>query len=72
MAPHHSHCLAGLIPSMSPPPLGERSGNSRWTYSHVDSHTMGDHEPEIQEIPDLPPHIWDSGGVLLSFDWTVT
>ena len=59
MEPHHSHCLAGLPPSMPPPPLGERTRQSRWTHSHFDSHTMGDHELEILEIPDIPRHVWE-------------
>ena len=49
-APHHSHCLAGLSPSTSPPPLGERNTWSRRTISHIDSHTMGDHEDGIPEL----------------------
>ena len=47
MTPHHSRHLEGLMPSMSPPPLGEETRQSRWTTSHFDSHTMGDHEDEI-------------------------
>jgi len=54
-APCHSHRLAGLSPSTSPPPLGERNRRSRWTTSHIDSHTMGDHEDEIPKLPS-PPH----------------
>ena len=50
-----SRCLAGLPPSTSPPPLGERNIQSRWTTSHIDSHMMGDHEDEILEFPS-PPH----------------
>ena len=54
MAPHRSRRLAGLLPSTSPPPLGERNRQSRWTTSHVDSHTMGDH---IEGIPEPPSPI---------------
>ena len=50
-APHRSHHLEGLPPSTSPPPLGERDRQSRWTTSHIDSHTMGDHEEGIPEPP---------------------
>ena len=46
-----SHCLTGLPPSTSPPPLGERNRQSRWTTSHIDSHMMGDHEEGIPETP---------------------
>ena len=49
--PHHSCRLVGLLPSTSPSPLGERSRRSRRTTSHIDSHTMGDHEDEIPEPP---------------------
>ena len=51
VAPRRSHHLAELLPSTSPPPLGERKRWSRWTTSHIDSHTMGDHEDEIPELP---------------------
>ena len=50
-APHHSRRLAGLPPSTSPPPLGERSRRSKRTTSHIDSHTMGDHEDKIPKLP---------------------
>ena len=50
-APHCSCHLAGLPPSTSPPPLGERDRQSRWTASHIDSHTMGDHEEGIPKPP---------------------
>ena len=53
--PHHSHHLAGLLPSSSPPPLGEITRQSRRTTSHFDSHTMADHEAEIPEMSS-PPH----------------
>ena len=59
VAPCHSHHLAMLLPSTSPPPLGERTRQFKRTHSHFDSHTMGDHEPEIPEIPDLPLHVWE-------------
>ena len=49
-APLHSHLLAGLLPSTSPPPLGERNRWSRWTNSHIDSHTMGYCEDGIPEL----------------------
>ena len=50
-APRRSCHLAGILSSTSPPPLGERSRWSRRTTSHIDSHTMGDHEDEILELP---------------------
>ena len=53
--PHRSCLLAGLSPSTSPPPLGERNRQSGRTTSHFDSHTMGDHEDEILEMSS-PPH----------------
>ena len=53
VAPHRSHRLVGLLPYTSPPPLGERSRQSRQTTSHIDSHTMGDHEDEIPELSSL-------------------
>ena len=56
---HHSHRLVGLSPSTHPPPLGERTRQSKRTHSHFDSHTMGDHEPEILEIHDLPCPVWE-------------
>ena len=40
---------------MSPSPLGERNRQSGRTTSHIDSHTMGDHEDEIPELSS-PPH----------------
>ena len=49
-APHHSCHLAGLMPSTSPPPLGERNRRSRQTTLHIDSHMMGDHEDGIPEL----------------------
>ena len=49
-APCHSHCLGGLRPSTSPPPLGERNKQFRRTTSHIDSHTMGDHEDGVPEL----------------------
>ena len=54
MTPHHSRHLAGLPPSTYPPPLGERTRQSRRTTSHFGSHTMGDHEDEIPEMSSLP------------------
>ena len=58
-APHYSRHLVGIPPSTSSPPLGERTKQSSKTTSHFDSHTMGDHEHEIPEIPDLPHHVWE-------------
>ena len=58
VAPRHSHRLAGLPPSTSPPPLGKRSRRSRWTHTHIDSHTMGDHEDGIPELSS-PLHVDD-------------
>ena len=55
VAPRCSHHLAGLPPSTSPPPLGERTRQYGRTTSHFDSHTMGDHEDEIPEMSS-PPH----------------
>ena len=49
--PRRSRHLAGLPPSTSPPPLRERPRQSRWTISHIDSHTMGDHMESIPEPP---------------------
>ena len=49
--PHRYRHLVGLPPSRSPPPLGERDRQSRRTTSHIDSHTMGDHEEGIPEPP---------------------
>ena len=47
--------LARLSPSMSPPPLGERNRQFGRITSHVDSHTMRDHEDEIPKMSS-PPH----------------
>ena len=52
--PHRSRRLAGIPPSTSPPPLGERPRQSRKTISHIDSHTMGD---RLEDIPKPPPLI---------------
>ena len=49
--PRLSRRLAGIPPSTSPPPLGERDRQSRRTTLHIDSHTMGDHEEGIPEPP---------------------
>ena len=54
-----SRLLAGPSPSTSPSPLGERNRQSGWTTSHVDSHTMGDHEDDIPEIYFLPHEVGD-------------
>ena len=56
--PHHSRRLAGLLPSTSPSPLGERNRQFRRTTSHIDSHTMGDHVEGILEPPS-PIHVED-------------
>ena len=50
-APRHSCRLAGLLPSTFPPPLRESDRQSRWTTSHINSHTMGDHVEGIPEPP---------------------
>ena len=50
-SPCRSRRLVGLLPSTSPPPLGERPRQSRWTISHIYSHTMGDH---LEGIPKPP------------------
>ena len=55
MVPHCSRRLAGIIPSTSPPPLGEETRQSRRTTSHFDLHTMGGHEDEIPDMSS-PPH----------------
>ena len=49
--PHHYRWLLRLLPSTSPPPLGERNRRFRWTTLHIDSHMMGDHEEGIPEPP---------------------
>ena len=51
--PCRSRRLAGISPSTSPPPLGERPRLSRRTMSHTDSHTMEDHSETIPEPPPL-------------------
>ena len=57
-APCCSRRLVGIPPSTSPPPLGERSRRSRHTHTHIDSHTMGDHEDGIPELSS-PLHVDD-------------
>ena len=64
--PRHSHRLAGLPPSTYPPPLGEGPRQSRWTMSHIDSHTMGDHLEDILEPP--PPIRVDNGDFTPTYD----
>ena len=64
--PHCSRRLAGLPPSTSPPPLGERPRQSRWTMSHIDSHTMGDSSEGIPEPP--PPIRVDDGEFTPTYD----
>ena len=51
------HRLAGIPPSMSPPPLGERNRQSKQTTSPFDSHTLGDHEDEIPEMSSPPQEV---------------
>ena len=53
-----SHTLVGLSPSMSPPPLGERSKQFERTSHHIDSHrdlTMSHHGFDFPELPPSPP-----------------
>ena len=64
--PRCSCHLAGLSPSTSPPPLGEKPRQSRWTISHIDSHTMGDHIEGIPEPPS-PIHV-DDGDFTPTYD----
>ena len=66
-APLCSQRLARLLPSTSPPPLGERTRKSRRTTSHFDSHTMGDHEDEIPEMSS-PPHEVGEGDPTITYD----
>ena len=57
-APRLSHHLAGLPPSTTPSPLGERTRHSKQTSHQFDSHrdlTMSRHEPEVPEIPPSSP-----------------
>ena len=62
----HSHRLAGLSPSTSPPRLGEGPRLSRRTMSHTDSHTMEDHSETIPEPP--PPIRIDDGELTPTYD----
>ena len=64
---HHSCPSAGLPPSTSPPPLGERNRQSRWTTSNIHSRTMGDHEDEIPEFPS-PPHEFGGEDPIPTYD----
>ena len=64
--PYHSCRLAGLLPSTSPPPLGERDRQSRRTTSHIETHTMGDHKEGIPEPPS--PIRVDDGEFTPSYD----
>ena len=57
MEPHHSHRLAGLPPSTSPPPLGERNRLSGCNTSHIDSHMVGYHEDEVPEMSSPPQEV---------------
>ena len=55
---HHSRCLAGIPPSMSPPPSWKRTKQSGRTQTHFDSHTdlTMNHTSDILEAPpSLPP-----------------
>ena len=63
----HSCFLAGLPPSTSPPPLGERNRQSGRTTSHFDSHTMGDHEDEIPEMSS-PHHEVGEKDPIITYD----
>ena len=64
--PCHSRRLAGLSPSTSPPPLGERPRQSMQTMSHTDSHTMEDH---LENIPEPPPPVRiDDGELTPTYD----
>ena len=64
--PRRSCHLAGLPPSTSPPPLGERPRQSRRTMSHIDSQTMGD---RLEDIPEPPPPIRvDNGEFTPTYD----
>ena len=65
VALRRSRCLAGLSPSTYPPPLGERNKQSRWTTSHIDSHTMGDHEDEIIELSSAPQEVGEEDSIPL-------
>ena len=58
---HRSCRLVRIPPSTSPPPLGERTRQTKRTHSHFDSYTIGDHEHKIPEIPNIPHHIWEDG-----------
>ena len=64
--PRRSRRLAGLLPSTSPPPLGERPRYSRRTMSHTDSHTMEDHSETIPKRP--PPVRIDDGELTPTYD----
>ena len=64
--PRRSRRLAGLLPSTSPPPLGEGPRQSRQTMSHIDSHTMGDHSDDTSEPP--PPIRVDDGEFTPTYD----
>ena len=64
--PRHSRRLAGLLPSTSPPPLGEIPRHSRRTMLEIDSHTMGD---RLEDIPEPPPPIHvDDGEFTPTYD----
>ena len=66
MVPHvYSHHLAGLPPSMYPPPLGERNRQSSQTTSRFDSHIMGDHKDEIPEMSSPPHEVGDANSTTI-------
>ena len=60
-----SRCLAGILPSTSPFPLGERNRLSGRTTYHIDSHTMGDHEDEISEMSSPPQEVGEEDHILV-------
>ena len=59
VALHHSCHLPRIFPSTYPLPLGERNKQSRHTTSHIDSHTMGDHNDETPEMSSPPQEVGD-------------
>ena len=61
MVPLYSCRLVGILASKSPPPLGERTRQSRRTNSHFDSHTnlaMSHHDSDIPKRIYSPPLVW--------------
>ena len=47
-----------------PPPLVERNRQSGRTTSHIDSHTMGDHEDEIHGLSSPPQEVGEDDPTL--------